>query len=64
MLSQGHSARPCDLRQYIVRTLARVGNGATAELLRRYADDTEIGGAVVEAIRRIETRGGDHQEVG
>ncbi len=55
---------PADLRQYIVRTLARVGNGATAELLRRYADDTEIGGAVVEAIRRIETRGGDHQEVG
>ncbi len=55
---------PAELRRYIVRTLASVGNDATAELLRRYADDTEIGGAVVEVIRRIETKGGNNQEVG
>jgi hypothetical protein len=45
-----------DVGEYIVRALGRVGVASTAELLRHYIHDAELGVAAVDAIRQIEAR--------
>lgn len=41
-----------DVGEYIVRALGRVGVASTAELLRHYIHDAELGVAAVDAIRQ------------
>jgi hypothetical protein len=46
-----------DAEDYIVHTLGLVGVASTAELLRHYIHDPDLGVAAVDAIRQIEARG-------
>jgi hypothetical protein len=48
--------RDFDLRRDVVATLADVGGQRAAEVLRRFADDPEVGAAATEAVRAIESR--------
>jgi hypothetical protein len=43
------------LPEYAIEVLGRVGNGSTAELLRRYLDDPQLGPVAVRAIGRLES---------
>jgi hypothetical protein len=45
-----------DLRRDVVRALGRLGNRAAAGVLRRFADDPNIGESVADAVRAIEGR--------
>lgn len=45
-----------DRARRTVETLGRIGNGRTADVLRRFADDRSVGPAAVAAVREIEAR--------
>jgi hypothetical protein len=49
-------SRRDELVQYMIRTLGLVGNARSADLLRGYADDVNVGPAAVQAIQEIERR--------
>lgn len=56
-LTSHFSVNRADARiNYILRTLGRVGNEATAQLLHCHIEDSEIGTEAVEAIRQIRER--------
>ena len=46
---------------YIVRALGTVGTASTADMLRNYVDDPELGHAAVAAVKAIETRTLEHR---
>ena len=43
-----------DRTRYIIETLGMIGTAATADMLRRYVHDPDVGDLAVRAIRRIE----------
>ena len=45
-----------DLRRDVVRALGRLGNRTAVEVLRRFADDPDVGESVADAVRAIEGR--------
>lgn len=42
--------------RYVVETLGRVGNAATADMLRHYVDHPDLGQSAIAAIKAIESR--------
>jgi hypothetical protein len=48
--------RPQERTRYLLTRLGECGNGSAARVLRRFADDPDVGRAAADAIRRLESR--------
>ena len=44
------------IERYVVDTLGRVGNAATADMMRHYVDHPDLGQPAIAAIKAIESR--------